>query len=165
VSRILIPLLLLGWPLAEIAGFVVVGRQIGVLATIGLVLAGVLVGSVLLRWQGLGVLTRVRREMDAGRDPSRDLAHGAMIMVAAILLMLPGFLTDIVGLLLFIPPVRDLGWRLLRSRIRVVSQFHGFGPGFRGPGESRRGPTIDLDEDDYSAGPRPDSPWRRLDEQ
>lgn len=160
MTRLLIVLAILAWPLAEIAGFVVVGSQIGVLATIGLVLVSGIVGSLLLRWQGLGLLARIRQELDAGRNPSRELAHGAMIVVAAILLMLPGFITDIVGLLLFIPPVRDLGWRFLRNRIRVVSSVKGFGP----PGSGRRGPTIDLDEDDYSAGPRPDTPWRRIDE-
>lgn len=165
VSRLLVPLVLLGWPIAEIAGFVIVGQRIGVLATIALVLAGGLIGGLLLRWQGLGILARVRTEMDAERDPSRDLAHGAMAIVAAILLMLPGFLTDIIGLLLFIPPVRDLGWRLLRGRFRVATSFQGFGAGFRGPGQNGRGPTIDLDASDYSSAPKADSPWRRLDDQ
>lgn len=165
--RLLLPLLLLGLPLLEIAGFVLVGRQIGVLATVALVIASVIAGSILLRWQGFGVLTRIRRDVEAGRDPGRQLAHGVMIIIAGILLIIPGFFTDIAGLLLFLPPVRDLGWRLVRDRVRVVGDFGMFrGGGFNGGGGRRRGgPTIDLDADDYTSTTRnPESPWRRIDD-
>jgi UPF0716 protein FxsA len=101
-------------------------------------------------------MRRVRAEMAAGRDPSQQLAHGVMILLAAFLLIVPGFLTDIVGILLFIPPVRDLAWRLLKSRIMVVSTFGGFGAARPG------GRTIDLDAEDFSRKPDPNSPWRRL---
>jgi UPF0716 protein FxsA len=151
-----LPLLLLALPLLEIAGFVVVGRQIGALAVIGLVLVSAVAGSLLLRHQGLGVMARARAEIEAGRDPSRQLAHGAMIVLAAILLIVPGFLTDIVGLLMFLPPVRDLAWKFLKSRITVVSGF-----GTRRP----RGRTIDLDAEEFSRRPNPDSPWRRLNDE
>jgi UPF0716 protein FxsA len=159
--RRLLPLfVILVLPLMEIAGFVLVGRQIGVLATIGLVVLAMIVGSVLMRLQGLGVLTRMRRDFDVGQTPGRELAHGAMILLAGALLIVPGFLTDIAGLLLFLPPVRDVVWRFLRSRVQV-SSFSSFGGGFaRRPD---RGPTIDLDADDYSPGPDPDSPWRPID--
>lgn len=156
----LLPLFVIILPLIEIAGFVLVGRQIGVLATIGLVVLSAIVGAALMRLQGLSLLTRLRRELDAGKDPGRDLAHGVMILLAGALLILPGFVTDIAGLLLFLPLVRDLAWRFLRRRVQVAT-FSGFGGGFAPrPG---RGPTIDLDEDDYSSRPRPDSPWRPID--
>lgn len=148
-----LPFLLLALPLLEIAGFVIVGRQIGALATVGLVLASAVAGSLLLRHQGLGAMARARAEIEAGRDPSRQLAHGAMIVTAAVLLIVPGFLTDIAGLLLFLPPVRDLAWTALKSRITVVSGF-----GMR----RQRERTIDLDAGDFSRGPDPESPWRRL---
>jgi UPF0716 protein FxsA len=162
-----LPFLLLALPLLEIAGFIVVGRQIGALATIGLVVASSIAGSLLLRHQGFGVMARVRQEIEAGRDPSRHLAHGVMVLLAAVLLIIPGFITDIFGLLLFLPPVRDLAWRLFRNRIVTVTSFSAdLGGGFR----PRGGRTIDLDEDDFSRnndrrGPHggdPDSPWRRL---
>jgi UPF0716 protein FxsA len=159
-----LPAFVFALPLLEIAGFVLVGRQIGALATVGLVLLSGVVGMALLRHQGFGVMSRARAEMAAGRDPSAQLAHGVMILLAAFLLVVPGFLTDIIGLLLFIPPVRDLAWKLLKSRFMVVTSFRG---GFGG-GSARRGRTIDLDADDFSRGrPNPDSPnsnspWRRL---
>ncbi|WP_027169579.1 FxsA family protein [Mesorhizobium sp. WSM3224] len=156
-----IPLFLLLLPLLEIAGFVVVGREIGALATVGLVLLSSVAGSLLLRHQGFGVMARVRTEMDAGRDPSRQLAHGAMIVLAAILLIIPGFITDIFAILLLLPPVRDFAWRLLKSRIVMATSFSS------GFSARRRDNVIDLDDADYSRDDypnRPDhnSPWRRL---
>jgi UPF0716 protein FxsA len=158
----LFPLLLLAWPLAEIATFVVVGREIGVLSTIGLIVLTGFVGVILLRVQGFGVLRRARTEIDAGRDPSREIANGAMILVAGILLLLPGFLTDILGILLFIAPVREAVWRFLKTRIDVVTNF---GASSARRGGSRGSRTIDLDPDEYSSSgsAKPDSPWRRLD--
>ncbi|MDH4987112.1 membrane protein FxsA [Aminobacter anthyllidis] len=151
-------LLLLALPLLEIAGFVVVGSEIGVLATIGLILLSGIVGSILLRVQGFGVMTRVRAEMNAGRDPSKELANGAMIVLAGILLLIPGFISDIVGILLFLPPVRALAWRFLSKRVRFSTDFGGF----TRRGGPAGGKTIDLDEDDFKRQPDPNSPWRSI---
>ena len=149
---------LLALPILEIAAFILVGSRIGVLWTIALVLLTAAAGSVLLRVEGFGALSRVRKEMDAGRDPGRELAHGAMIMLAGVLLLIPGFITDGFGLLLFIPPFRELAWRFLKRRMVVIDAFgSGFG-GFRP--QRRRGKTIDLDEDDFHRTPDPKSPWR-----
>lgn len=156
----LLPILFLAWPLAEIAAFVVVGREIGVLATIGLIMLTAIAGAMLLRIQGFGVLRRVQAEINAGRDPGRELASGAMILLAGILLLLPGFLTDIVGILLFIPPVREAIWRLLKGRVGTWTYFS---PGASGARRARGSQTIDLDPDDYSRSGDPDSPWRRID--
>lgn len=155
----LVPLILIAWPIAEIAAFIVVGGKIGVLWTIGLIFAASVLGGILLRIQGFGAVNRIRREMDTGKVPGRDLAHGAMIMLAGLLLILPGFVSDIVGLLLFLPPVRDLAWRLLRGRITIITDFRGFG----GDGVRRGGRQIDLGEGEYSRSGEPDSPWRRID--
>ncbi len=156
-----IPLFLLLLPLLEIAGFVIVGREVGALATVGLVILSSIAGMLLLRHQGFGVMTRVRAEMDAGRDPSRQLAHGAMIVLAAILLIIPGFITDIFAILILLPPVRDLAWRAFKGRIVMATSF---GNGFSA---RRRDKVIDLEDSDYSREDypsRPDhnSPWRRL---
>lgn len=164
----IVPIILLALPFLEIAGFVIVGSQIGVLATLGLVVASGLLGAFLLRFQGFGILARIRGELDSGRDPSRELANGVMVMLAGVLLLIPGFVTDIVALLLLLPPVRDLAWRFLKRRVVVsTTGFGGFGrpdAGFSARKDSRRdGKTIDLDADEYSSGQREDSPWRRID--
>lgn len=156
----LVPLLILSFPLVEIAGFVLVGRQIGLLATIALVIATSIAGSMLLRFQGFGVLARISKEMQAGRNPSRELAHGVMILIAGVLLLLPGFVTDIIGLLLFIPPIRDLGWRFIRKRVDFSTNFTVFRGSFGQGGPRRPNNTIDLDADEYTTtrprpGPRP----------
>lgn len=158
----IIPFLLLAIPLLEIGAFIVVGGQIGVLPTLGLVLVTAIAGSILLRIQGFGVINRIRQTIDAGRVPGRELVHGVMILIAGVLLLTPGFITDTLGFLLFIPAVRDAGWALLRDRIVVVGgernpQSQG------GPGSYRHrgGRTIDLDAEDYSGAPDERSPWRK----
>jgi len=152
-------LILLALPLVEIGGFIMVGGAIGVLPTILLVVATSIAGSMLLRFQGLGTLGRIRGMLEAGQDPSREVAHGLMIVLAGILLVIPGFVTDVGGILLFLPPVRDLAWRLLRRNLAVRAMA---GSGWRRSGQHEATRTIDLDEHEYTA--RPDTPWRRIDE-
>lgn len=162
MRRSLLPLLFLALPFIEIAGFVVVGREIGALATVGLVMLSAVVGSVLMRLQGFGVIARIRRDIAAGKNPGRELAHGVMILVAGILLLIPGFVTDIFGLLLFIPPIREAGWRLLRSRFGDNGAFSFSYSAGRPAGGGK--PTIDLDPEDYSSSKKSGpSPWRSID--
>jgi UPF0716 protein FxsA len=159
----LVPFILLAIPILEIATFIVVGSEIGVLATLGLVFLSAAIGLILLRIQGFGLLERIRREVDAGRVPGRELVHGVMLVVAAILLIIPGFITDILGLLLFIPPLRDLGWRLVRNRIVIAGRTgRGFGGDFseRGWGGPYSGPVVDLGGDEFSEENPHRSPWR-----
>jgi UPF0716 protein FxsA len=149
------PILFLLLPMAEIAAFVLVGREVGVGTTLMLVLASMLAGVVLLRVQGLGTLRRLQKATAGGSDPGRELVHGVMIVIAAILLIVPGFLSDILGLLLFIPPVRDLAWKLIRSRMTVVSSGFSFSQGSASRGDDRTGrrsspEIVDLDGDEYS---------------
>jgi len=155
-----LPIILLAMPFVEIAGFVVVGERIGVLPTLGLVVATGILGAFLMRLQGFGVMNRIRAELENGRNPGRELAHGVMILLAGVLLLIPGFVTDILGVLMFLPPLRDLAWRFLSSRVVVTSG--GFG-GFSARGRSAPGKTIDLDEDEYSTKRDDESPWRRID--
>ncbi len=133
-------------PVVEITLFILVGREIGVLATIGLIVATTVLGAILMRVQGFGVVRHIQASLDAGGVPGRELVHGLMILIAGFLLLTPGFFTDALGLLLFIPPVRDAAWRLIRSRITIVTSAAG---GFYPPGRGR-GRTIDLDEEDFA---------------
>jgi UPF0716 protein FxsA len=140
----LIPLLILGYVLLEIAVFILVGDAIGLLPTLGLILLSGVVGVMLMRVQGLGVLARMRSEQAAGRVPGRELLHGFMILLAGILLLLPGFVTDLLGLLLFIPPVRNAAWNLIKTRISVVTNAKGFRARYPAHGQ-----VLDLDDDQF----------------
>src|SRR3989338_7337696 len=75
-------------------------------------------GAWLVRWQGMGVLRDLQRAQDEMRDPFSPLAHGALILLGGMLLILPGFFTDSLGLLLMIPPLRRGLIRYAASRIR-----------------------------------------------
>jgi UPF0716 protein FxsA len=153
----LIPFLLLALPALEITVFIIVGSQIGVLPTLMIVVATAIAGAILLRIQGFGVLRQIRQTLDQGKMPGRELVHGVMILAAGILLLTPGLVTDTLGFLLFIPPVRDLVWKMLRSRIVIIGGGQGASPG---PRRRPDGHTIDLDAEDYSARPDDSSPWR-----
>ena len=152
----LVPFLFLAVPLTEIAVFVLVGSKIGVLPTIGLVILTAVAGTILLRWQGFNALARIQKELAAHRVPGKEMVQGVMILLAGFLLLTPGFVTDTLGLLLFIPPVRDAVWRFLSSRINVETIGGGFSQ--RGAGKPEPG-VVDLDEDEYQREGNPDSPW------
>ncbi len=146
----LIPFALLLVPVLEITAFIVIGSRIGVLATLALVVLTAAIGSVLLRVQGFGVLSRIRAETEAGRLPGREVGDGAMILAAGLLLLTPGFVTDTIGFLLFIPTIRASIWRFLASRVTVVVG----GMNQPRPGGPRDG-VVDLDPDDFSETKRP----------
>lgn len=113
-------------PIVEIALFIQVGGLIGVWATLGLVILSAVLGMTVVRSQGTHAWIEAQRSLNELRDPSRPLAHGAMIMVAGLLLVIPGLLTSAIGALLLLPPVRDLVMRWMSRRVRVTG-----GPRFR----------------------------------
>ena len=111
-------------PLAEIALFITVGQQIGIWYTVGLVLVTAVVGAALVSAQGSLVIANIKGELIAGRLPGKELAHGGMILVAGALLVTPGFLTDAVGFLLLIRPVREVLRRWGQRRLRTSVRFN-----------------------------------------
>lgn len=108
------PRLFLLYPLAEIATFIFVGRAIGVAATLALVVASSVLGATLLREAGLATALRLERGREA---PARILAEGGTRMLAGLLLLVPGFLTDIAALAVLIPRVRRTfaGWLMPKT--------------------------------------------------
>jgi UPF0716 protein FxsA len=110
-------------PLAELYVILKVGDAIGVLWTIALLAADSLLGSVLLRTQGRSVWRRFNEALSSGRMPHREVLDGVLVIFGGAFLITPGFLTDIVGLVLLIPPtraiVRRLAVRRLGKRIAV----------------------------------------------
>ncbi len=112
-------------PLIEIALFIQVGGWLTLWPTLAIVLGTAVVGTWLLRWQGSQVLRDLQQEMHALGNPLSPLAHGALILVGGVMMILPGFFTDCLGILLMIPPVRSLVIRLILARIsaKTLSGF------------------------------------------
>lgn len=98
--------LFVGVPILEIALFIQVGGWLGLWPTLGIVILTALAGTLLLRTQGVQTLGRLQSSVSEGKNPMDPIAHGALILIAAVLLLTPGFFTDITGLSLLIPTVR-----------------------------------------------------------
>jgi UPF0716 protein FxsA len=103
-------------PVAEIYVLVSVGGAIGVLPTIALVLLTALAGAHLARLQGLSVMMRIRENLAQGFMPAEELLDGLLIFLAGMVLLTPGFLTDIAGLLILLPVTRNMFKRWLRKK-------------------------------------------------
>lgn len=109
--------LFIGVPFAEIYVLLQVGQAIGPVNTLGLLILISVVGAWLAKREGLGVLRRMQRSIDNGRVPGAELVDGFLILLAGALMLTPGFLTDIVAILLLLPPVRAVVRRELRRRL------------------------------------------------
>ena len=132
-------------PLAEIALFVVLGGEIGLTATLVIVLVTAIIGSVTLRTQGLNTLEKLRA-LKADEEAPIVLIEGLMILVSGLLLLTPGFLTDTIGFLLLVPPIRN--FLAQRAAARAIIHIAGGRPannsaGFRqgAPGPRARDDT------------------------
>jgi UPF0716 protein FxsA len=112
--------------LAELAAFLWVGNQIGFGWALGIALATAVIGSILVRREGLSTLGRIKSKMNAGQVPGRELSDGAAILVSGAFLISPGFITDTIGFLLLIPAVRTWVHRTLSRR--VSARFNVFVP-------------------------------------
>ena len=168
MALILLMVLFVGMPLLEIAVFIKVGSAIGVWATIALTVATTLAGSLLLRAQGLATLTSARAQMDKGELPAREMFDGLCVVLAGALLLVPGFVTDTLGLLLFIPPFRRLlrfiiarhvAAKAARGDVRIFVDGIEVGPR-AGPGKVIDGDYEDLTAADDDSEPPHDQ--RRL---
>ena len=104
-----------------------VGGAIGVLNTLAVLLLVSVAGAWLVKREGIGVWRRLTSALREGRTPAREVADAALIVVGGTLLVTPGFLTDLVGLLLLLPPARAvvrtslLAWLAKRARTPVVT--------------------------------------------
>lgn len=150
---LLVVALLLALPVAELVVLVQVAGWVGVLNTIGLLVLVSIVGVWLAKRAGLGVLRRLRRAQAEGRAPSREVADGALILLAAFLLVLPGFISDAVGIALLLPPVRAAVRMVVLRRFRRQGGLVVIG---RRAGRSRGGDVWDAEswEETPEAWPR-----------
>lgn len=166
----------IGVPIIEIAVFIEVGGWIGLWPTLGLVVLTAVVGSIELRAQGLATLNKLRAQVDRGELPTQTLFDGVCLLFAGALLLTPGFVTDIFGLLLFVAGFRRLLLKVIgpyvakHAEARVYAARGGprGGPGARGPGaggpggRGRDDGVIDADYVDVTDADDPDDPDRRL---
>lgn len=126
-------------PIVELAVILQVGQAIGALETVALLIAVSVVGSWLVKREGVGVLRRISAAVQGGRVPGRELADGALIILAGALLITPGFLSDVLGILLLLPPVRAA----VRPVLLGVLAKRAIGVRTTGSGP-RRGPIVDV---------------------
>jgi UPF0716 protein FxsA len=125
-------------PIIEIALFIKAGQLIGVLPTIALIIGTAIAGSFLMRVQGFAVLNRFTEAAAKGEMPLVPVIDGIGILVAGLLLMTPGFFTDILGIMLFIPPARRAAMRWLFTKALAGGRVHVRRYGASGPGAGPR---------------------------
>ncbi|HRY07490.1 MAG TPA: FxsA family protein [Hyphomicrobiaceae bacterium] len=119
--RAILLLIFIAVPLLEIALLIKIGQAIGFWATILLVFGTAAIGTWLLHAQGLETLRRVMVTMEAGKPPVAPVLDGFLLLAAGLLLLTPGIITDTMGLVLLIPPVRTLIVRYGLTRLLVVT--------------------------------------------
>jgi UPF0716 protein FxsA len=105
-------------PIVEIYFIIQVAHVIGGWETIGLLIIESLIGAWLMKRQGIGALNRVTSAIEQRRAPGKELVDGFLILVAGVLMVTPGFVTDVFGFLLLIPPTRAIVRRLLVARFK-----------------------------------------------
>ena len=120
-------------PIVELYALIQVSQAIGLFDALGLMLAISIVGAWMAKRQGLRTLAGFSAQIGAGKVPSKEIADGLLLFLAGALLLAPGFVTDVFGVLLLLPPVRALVRRLFLPRLTAASTVVRFGN--RGTGQ------------------------------
>jgi UPF0716 protein FxsA len=128
-------------PLLELMLLIYIGQVIGFWQTLAIVILTGMVGAALARWQGWLALERVQREMQQGKLPAGAMFDGMLILVAGLLLITPGVITDLAGLCLLVPPIRAFVQRLIRhwaaEHVHVATTIYQNSDGPRRPTDDR----------------------------
>ena len=145
--RLLLIVLFIVVPIAELALLIQVGQLIGVWWTIVLLIADAILGSWLLRSQGRAAWRRFNQALGGGRIPHREVVDGVLIIFGGALLLTPGFISDIFGLLFLIPPTRAVMRRLLirRGMLKLVGSMPGTATPPNGRMHDIEGSAVDID--------------------
>ena len=120
MGRILI--LFITVPIVELFLLIEIGQRVGTLATVGLIIGTGVVGASLARQQGISTLARLRNDLHAGQLPAEPIFDGVLILLAAVVLITPGVLTDLVGFLCLVPAYRRFVKRFLKRRFERAVQ-------------------------------------------
>ncbi|WP_135081300.1 FxsA family protein [Terasakiella sp. SH-1] len=159
-------LLFIAVPVTEIAVFIQVGDIIGLWPTIAIVILTAILGTALLRQQGMNTLMRAQATLNTGHLPTAELFDGACLLFAGALLLTPGFVTDTVGFLLFFPPFRAFLRHKAKDLVKNSSNIHMMGPDGRPfephpphsqPHQGANSSVIDGEFEEVKANP--ESPW------
>jgi UPF0716 protein FxsA len=108
-------------PLVEIYFIVQVGQEMGFFPTVAALLVISMVGTALVKREGIRVYRQFMESVRAGKEPTREIVHGVCILAAGVFLLAPGFISDILGILLLLPPVRALFARAVLHRTRKIA--------------------------------------------
>lgn len=153
-------IILLSILLIEIAGFIFVGKEIGILATLSLVVLTTIAGIILLRIQGVSILKNIQHKIIQRHTVEDNIINDAFIILSAILLILPGFVSDILGILLLIGPIRSIVWHLFSSFKNKINTHTKNKTNDQNDSEK----IIDLKAEDYKIHNTTESPWRKNDD-
>jgi UPF0716 protein FxsA len=149
--RLALGLVLVVLPMLELILLLKIGQSIGILPTVALVVVGALVGAFVIARQSLTVLTRTLEALSEGRPPVEPVLDGLFLLLAGALLLMPGVITDVVGLALLVPPLRrtiahaSMRWLVRRTRVWVETadeEAAAYGRRPRRPGD---GTVIDVE--------------------
>ncbi len=149
--------IIIGLPLLEIAIFIQVGEAIGVAATLAAVVLGTIVGVAVVRAQGIGVFNRLRQQVDSGQPPERELFDAACLLLAGFFVLIPGFFTDTLGVLLMLPPVRAFLMRHVAAHARSRGHAHGQTRSYR----TREGVVIEGEYEEVDGEEQPREPEKK----
>jgi UPF0716 protein FxsA len=146
---ILLIVLFIVVPIAELAVIIQVGQLIGVWWTIALLLADSILGSMLMRSQGRLAWRRFNAAISEGRAPTREVLDGVLVIFGGALLLTPGFITDVFGLVFLIPPTRMLVRRLVvrRATLRVMEASRPPSRDSRSRADDVDGTAVDIEPD------------------
>lgn len=114
-------ILFIAMPIVEIALLLRVGEAFGWAPTLLIVIATAVIGSAMLRQQGLVTMNKARQRLDSGEVPAQQLLEGMLIMIGGVLLLTPGFVTDTFGFLCLVPPTRQ--WLASKLSARAIAGF------------------------------------------
>jgi UPF0716 protein FxsA len=142
-------LAILALPVLDIASLIAVGSRIGLWPTVAAILLAGILGSILVRSQGFATVRQARAALNAGRFPAREAFDGLCVVVGGGLLIFPGFLSDILGLLLLTPPLRTLLLGLIAAVARRSGRFEVYVAG-SGPAPAPGGASGPIIEGEYS---------------
>lgn len=158
---VLLTVLFLVIPIVELWVIVAAAQTFGVAPTLVVLVAISVAGAYLCKWAGLGVLLRMQKTVRRGGVPTREVVDGFLVLLAGALLLVPGFVSDVMALALLLPPTRSVARRLVLRRYKGRLERYGVHDGARVTDtffayQGRRGDVLDVDG--YVQQPRPSAP-------